>query len=264
MNLKTFENLLHAKAEWHQTIEEARLTLRYATAWPWEERRMWENEDCIVDKRFTNFMMLTFLAEDAVKSLGFPEQITLQLYWMACFYNDYKHLGLDEIKLWSTYWAEPRRVYPYVELKVSYDNVRKTYSIEFHELITASEVKPQLADLLSIASRKKKGEVTQDIHRAKVRRDIFIASPEARDQIKRAALGELTYTDALKEEYGRTIEGQKDKIQSISDKYTRESRLQSIRRRVREKVRQRFRRAGLPIQYKRCKWWIEPEDSLKR
>jgi len=262
MNVQTFERILHQKEAWHRTIREARYISNYDSSWTWEQRNLWDQQDNAVNKHLTNFMWLTFLAEKVVIELGFPDQKTLELYWIACFYNDYKSLGLNAITLWSSYWEAPRRVFPYIEWQISYDSNKKVFSLEIPEILTVEDVSKALPSLKAQLTGRRKGEVLPDTHRAKLRPEFLMLKPEVENQIRRAASGEITYADALKEEYRRWLEIERHQINSAPDIYAKLTKLQSLRRRVRERVRQRYKRAGLPCEYSRHDWWTQIEEDL--
>jgi len=207
-------------------------------------------------------MALTFLAEKVVDATEFPRQKTLELYWIACFYNDYEALGLDAIKLWSTHWEAPRRIFPYLEWMIGYDPEREIIHLDVPKRLLTKEFLNEIPAIKAKVTGEKKGVVSPDIHRAKVSGERFQQKHEVTDQIRRIAIGEITYTEALQEEYKRTLIDNRAKINSSPNRYVRLEKLQSFRRKVRERVRNRLKRISLPVEYKPCNWWTKIEENI--
>lgn len=262
MNFRTFERLLHSKDEWHQSIEDARTLLGYNPSWSWDERRQWDDRDWPYDRQHNNFAALTLLAEKALDLLGFRGNKALELYWMACFYNDYGTLGVDAIMLWPSHWDSPRRVFPYIEWHAGFDSDKQEFHVRFHKDIPIDEIAKELKNYKAVITGEPTGVVSQDIHRAKVRRETFIEKPEITDQMRRVAIGELNFVKALQEEYEKAVQNEFDVINSIANRDSRQDYLRRLRRKVTERVRNRFRRHGLPTDYKHVNWWGEIEESF--
>ncbi|MFC1905187.1 hypothetical protein ACFLXL_00065 [Chloroflexota bacterium] len=262
MNFRTFERQLHAKKEWHQTIDQARSALRYDLSWSWEQRRQWEGRGCHYDNSKVNFEKLVTLAEKAVASIGFAGKVEIELYWMGCFYNDYKKLGLEAIKMWPPHWIEPKRVYPYIGWEVEFDPGTNVFTVRFHKDMPIDEIAGDLKHYKSMVTGIEKGKVSPDIHRAKVRTEVYIEKPEIWEQIKRAAAGELTFTQAVKDEYRRALEENIDRIKSDLAGLGRQRYLVKLRKDTKEMVRNRFKRRGLPTDFNRGNWWDAIEKEI--
>jgi hypothetical protein len=262
MNVKTLEHLIHSKTEWQKTIEEARAILRYDPSWSWEQRRQWDDQDCLANKQLTNFMALTFLAEKVINATEFSGQKALEHYWMACFYNDYKALGLDAIQLWPPHWEASRRVFPYLEWGIDYDPGTNVFRLEIPQRLLTKELLKEITDIKAILTDKRKGWVPPDIHQAKVQGEKFQQKQEVAEQIERIASGAITFTEALQEEYKRTLIDNIGQISSSPNRYARLEKLQLFRKRARERVRNRLKRAAIPIEYIHCNWWTKVEEAI--